>query len=329
MKASQPKEDDAPLPDPLVPAEVDLRDFPGMWLDVDRVLKSETWRLGTSDEKAAAITLWMESWHEVPAASLPNNDRLLLKLSQAEKWPKSRSHALRGWVACNDGRLYHPVVAEKALEAWIEKLAAGISGAAGNAKRWQVEVDTSRLRAQFKAAADTLRLLNPASRTFKKKSVVVILAGSPPESPPQSGPESPPESPPDPPKASPPDRNRQGHRQGLEEKTPLPPDGGKPGPIGLKAWLEAVKAAGEKPIPDGDPVFTYADGIGLPREFLHLAWLEFRTGHLQSQKRQRDWRAHFRNAVRRNWLKLWYLDGETYALTTAGQQARIAREKAA
>ena len=117
------------LPPPLVPAEVDLRDFAGMWLDVDRVLKSETWRLGTSDEKSAAITLWMESWHEVPAGSLPNNDRLLAKLSQAERWSKSRAHALRGWVECNDGRLYHPVVAEKALEAWIEKLSAAISGA--------------------------------------------------------------------------------------------------------------------------------------------------------------------------------------------------------
>ena len=186
------------LPDPLVPVEVDLRDFAGMWLDVDRVLKSETWRLGTSDEKSAAITLWMESWHEVPAGSLPSNDRLLAKLSQAERWSKSRAHALRGWVECNDGRLYHPVVAEKALEAWIEKLSAAISGAVGNAKRWQVDVDTTRLRGQFRVAVDRLRAIDPASRVLKKKSVVMILAGSPPESPPDVGPPSPPESPPDP-----------------------------------------------------------------------------------------------------------------------------------
>jgi len=91
-----------------------------------------------------------------------------------------------------------------------------------------------------------------------------------------------------------------------------------------------VKAAGEKPIPDGDPVFAYADSIGLPRDFLHLAWLEFRAQHTApNAKRYRDWRQHFRNAVRRNWLRLWYLDGQAYALTTAGQQARLAREKAA
>jgi hypothetical protein len=33
-----------------------------------------------------------------------------------------RQGALRGWAKCDDGRLYHPVVAEKANEAWGQKL---------------------------------------------------------------------------------------------------------------------------------------------------------------------------------------------------------------
>lgn len=37
---------------------------------------------------------------------------------------KVKEHALRGWVDGGDGRLYHHVVAEKALEAWIESLLA-------------------------------------------------------------------------------------------------------------------------------------------------------------------------------------------------------------
>ena len=167
----------AELPQPLVPAEVDLRDFQGMWIDTDRLLRSDTWVLGTGDEKAAAMTLWLESWHQVPAASLPSNDRMLAKLSQADRWPKVKEHALRGWVLCSDGRRYHPVVAEKALEAWIEKLAAAISGAAGNAKRWQVDIDTRMQREQLRVAADLLRSLNPASRTFKKKAVATLLGG--------------------------------------------------------------------------------------------------------------------------------------------------------
>mgnify|MGYP001614223595 CR=1 FL=1 len=39
-------------------------------------------------------------------------------------------------------------------------------------------------------------------------------------------------------------------------------------------------------------------------------------------KTYNDWRAVFRKAVREGWLKLWFLDGQQYALTTAGQQAQ-------
>lgn len=211
------------LPDPLVPADVDLRDFAGMWLDTDRLLRSETWRLGTSDEKAAAMTLWLESWHEIPAASLPSNDRLLAKLSGAERWAKSKAHALRGWIECSDGRLYHPVVAEKALEAWIEKLASAISGAIGNAKRWNVDIDTAAMRDQFVGAVARLRAIDPQSRVLKKRSVILILATSGPE----SHPDITPESPPDAPKASPPDRSEQ-NRPDLTGPDLLlfPPNGG-------------------------------------------------------------------------------------------------------
>ena len=178
------------LPSPLVPADVDLRDFPGMWVDTDRLLRSDTWILGSSDEKAAAFTLWAESWHQVPAASLPSNDRVLAKLSQADKWKASREHALRGWVECNDGRIYHPVVAEKALEAWIKKLASAISGAVGNSKRWKVEIDTAQLREKFRQAVQCLRALNPASRVLKEKTVAILLSASQPESGGDSGAES-------------------------------------------------------------------------------------------------------------------------------------------
>lgn len=203
---------------PLTPPDCDLQDFPFMPIDAQRLLKSDTWILGNSDEKAAAITLWIESWHQVPAASLPANDRVLAKFSQAERWNKSKAHALRGWVECSDGRLYHPVVAEKALEAWIEKLVNSYSGMSGNSKRWGVQADLEPIRAKIIEALEMLRRLAPASRTFKKKSVTIIAAGSPPDgrkpSPPDSGGDRPPISPPD----SPPDRKGQGQGQGLEEK---------------------------------------------------------------------------------------------------------------
>lgn len=173
-------------PAPLTPAECNLQDFAFMPLDVRRLLTSETWVLGTGDERAAAMCLWLESWHQIPAASLPNNPRMLAHLAQATKWPKVQEQALRGWVLCSDGRLYHPVVAEKALEAWVEKLLNSISGATGNAKRWGIAVDVATAQGQFQCAISLLRNIAPQSKTLKKKAVLTVAAGSPPDSPPES-----------------------------------------------------------------------------------------------------------------------------------------------
>lgn len=122
---------------PLVPSDVDLRDFAFMPLEIRRLFSSETWVLGSYEEKCASLCLWGESWFQVPAASLPNNDRMLSHLSQTgSRWSRVKEHAMRGWVLCSDGRWYHPVVAEKALEAWAKHKKASSKGKAGAAKRW-------------------------------------------------------------------------------------------------------------------------------------------------------------------------------------------------
>lgn len=95
----------------------------------------------------------------------------------------------------------------------------------------------------------------------------------------------------------------------------------------LREWLDSVKAKGEQPIPEGDPIFGYAEKIELPKQFLRLAWREFVHQYtLPRAKQYVDWREHFRNAVRRNWFKLWWLDGDKYVLTTAGVQAQRVEE---
>lgn len=108
-------------PEPLTPADCDLRDFAYMPLDVVRLRDSETAALLTPGEFRAAILLWCAAWHQVPAASLPNDDRLLAMLAGFGRyrrgWSKVKEGALRGFIECKDGRLYHPVVAEKALQA--------------------------------------------------------------------------------------------------------------------------------------------------------------------------------------------------------------------
>ncbi|WP_258897531.1 YdaU family protein [Burkholderia glumae] len=197
------------LPNPLTPADCNLRDFPFMPIEVKRLLTSETWVLGTGDERAAAITLWLESWHQIPAASLPADDRMLGHLSQAKSWKRVKDHALRGWVKCADGRLYHPVAAEKVLEAWLSKLTSSLSGSVGNAKRWGIEIDTDAVRAQVVEAARLLKGVAPQSEWLRKKQVKDIVADSR-RDPDPIAPRSPDESPPD----SPPDRKREGEGEG-------------------------------------------------------------------------------------------------------------------
>jgi hypothetical protein len=106
---------------PPVPDDLDLRDFQYMPLDVVRLVDSDLTALSTGDEFKAAVILWCKAWHQVPASSLPDDDRMLAHLAgygrDIREWKKVREVALRKFVKCDDGRLYHPTIASKALEA--------------------------------------------------------------------------------------------------------------------------------------------------------------------------------------------------------------------
>lgn len=119
---------DNPLPNPLVPADVDLRGYEFMPLFGDRLFGSETWISACAEARNAMLKLWWRSYaHELPAASLPNNDQLLSDYAgygiALKAWKKIKSDAMRGFVLCGDGRLYHPFVAELAKEAWQMRVA--------------------------------------------------------------------------------------------------------------------------------------------------------------------------------------------------------------
>lgn len=100
-----------------------------MPLDVRRLRDSDLAARESPEACWAAVLLWSASWHQVPAASLPDDDMVLANLAGygrvVKEWRKVRQGALRGWIKCSDGRLYHPVVAEKALEAWESKFKHG------------------------------------------------------------------------------------------------------------------------------------------------------------------------------------------------------------
>lgn len=97
-----------------------------MPLDVQRLRDSDL-MLEAPEAIIAALHLWMAAWHQVPAASLPDDDRSLARYAgygrSLAAWREVRDAALRGWVHCSDGRLYHRTLAEKANAAWDKRLA--------------------------------------------------------------------------------------------------------------------------------------------------------------------------------------------------------------
>lgn len=127
---------------PLTPMECDLQDFPFMPLHVARLRDSDLAGEEAPEACWYAVLLWAASWHQLPAASLPDNDAILTKLvglgRDVRTFRKFKDGALRGFVLCDDGRLYHPVVAEQAINAWNSKLQ----------QRWRMECAKIKKRNQ-------------------------------------------------------------------------------------------------------------------------------------------------------------------------------------
>ena len=181
------------LPAPLTPPDCDLRDFGFMPLEIERLRRSSAWRRAKRKPALAfyMVNLWAGAFHEVPAGSIEDDDDAQADIADCDlrRWRTIKANILTGWVKCSDGRLYHRVVAEKALEAWIEKLGQRKSGAIGNAKRWKCTLDVQELDKKITTASELLRAINQNSRTLVKKTVQTvgirvpdpIAEGSPPD----------------------------------------------------------------------------------------------------------------------------------------------------
>ena len=169
------------LPEPLTPGDCDLRDFAFMPLDVARLRDSDLAALESPECCWSAVLLWCASWHQVPAASLPNDDRVLAQLAGfgrvVKEWQRVREGALRGWIVCADGRLYHPVVAEKALDAWSAKFH----------QRWKSECSRIKKSNQRNGTAivfPTLEeFLSPNYRDPVPRDKPIVSPGTIPECP--------------------------------------------------------------------------------------------------------------------------------------------------
>lgn len=315
------------LPEPLVPADVDLRDQRYMPLLVQRLRDSATAGLEDPEAFRGAVLLWAAAWHQLPAASVPDDDRELARLAgygrdakALRTWKNARKNgALRGFVRCNDGRLYHRAQSEVALESWRLKIERHERTARATAAR-EAKRKAEQQHSGGEHPSDPLDALRLVERDDQRNVVRNV--------------------------------ERDDQRNVVQEKvregkgninlTPpvSPPDGGEPsgavkrkaakskrttsGRITFDAFLERCKASGEERIPADAPVRVFAESVGIPDDFLRLAWIAFTQRHAAGSKTYVDWRRVFDNYVRHNWLGLWFVDklDGAYRLTTAGEGFR-------
>lgn len=218
----------ASLPAPLVPAEVDLRDFPFTPIFRARLFGSTFHARASDSEWRAGVTLWLKSWDQVPAGTLPDDDIDLCRLAELGRdlktWRKLRAGALHGWFKCADGRLHHKVVAEGVMEAWERKIAQRF-------KTEQARIKKANQRGaklpmplweEF-AAAHGIRGQQgnvPRDATGDvPKDTDDMSPGTNGACPPSTSPDVPVDVPHDVPRETASKRQRQGQRQGQEEST--------------------------------------------------------------------------------------------------------------
>lgn len=92
----------------------------------------------------------------------------------------------------------------------------------------------------------------------------------------------------------------------------------------LPDFLARCEALGLRPVPVQHPVHEWAAKVGVPPEWLALAWAEWCHQRSTVQRRRRDWPDAFHRELRRGDLRLWgpVKGGAGMQLTTAGRQAQ-------
>lgn len=153
---------------PLTPPECVLRDFDFMPLHVQQLRDSRFAASVTPQAFMAGVMLWCTAWHQVPAGSLPDDDIELARYAgfgrMIDAWREVREEALHNFELCSDGRLYHRIVCEEALKAYIERLQNAVNGARGNRKRWGAHTEQSEIEARLADAVSRLLSLNPNAK---------------------------------------------------------------------------------------------------------------------------------------------------------------------
>ncbi len=129
------------LPAPLVPPDVDCTDLDGFMLNVERLMASELVALSSHEVIGAALLLWCRAWKQRPAASLPNDNKVIAAFARMPlaRFLKLRNEVMRGFVLCSDGRLYHRTLALEAMRSfgWKESSRRKRDADAERLRKWR------------------------------------------------------------------------------------------------------------------------------------------------------------------------------------------------
>jgi len=275
------------LPAPLTPSDCDLRDFGWMPLDVTRLRDSDLAVLATGDGFRAAVLLWCAAWHQVPAASLPKDDRLLANLAgygrDMQGWVAVRDEALRGFVECSDGRLYHPVVAEKALEAHDQRRrqqerTKNATDARRNVRRHDQRDGITEAKRNDRRHDHRDEARNVVQQTGQDQTKIRSKTST---------------------------EGAERESLTVERKPSLPrPDSLSQAPVPQKRALQGLKALGS-PLPDDwtpdDELYEVVKReFGMRDDDIHTELLGFHAHHAQAGSYSANWRASFTT-----WCKRW------------------------
>lgn len=139
------------LPEPLIPAEVNMGGNDWFPLYFGRLRKSRWWRRASDVARARNVMLWGEAYSAETAGSLPDDDDELAEAAgyglDAAAFRAVKAEIMEPWTLCSDGRWYHPMLCQVAMEAWSRKSATRKKEATRKAEQ------RARLKKQREAAA--------------------------------------------------------------------------------------------------------------------------------------------------------------------------------
>ncbi len=269
------------------PPEIKARGW-GFDIDVERIEASETWALAGPELRPWLLMTWITAWRSQPVGTMPAAPRVFAARIGMH-WVPFQDAAdilMRGWVQHADGLLYHPVITERVLAMSEKRLKDSVRVAT-----WRARNAQPRYTLQ---TGDTDVTGTDATRDERVSTTPLPL----------------------------PIPN--GER---EQDKPATRSTGKS--LTFAKWSEVERAEGRSLIADWKPLAAYQASTGLPDALVQMAWIAFKDRYTNSTnyraKKYTDWRDVFLNAIKGNWLNLWFMRDDIYELTTVGKQAERAQ----